>query len=156
MSGDAQEAFQKFKNGAAQAQHATRLHVFIADEAHWGIKGGSVHDKYVNDSTLMKQPNIVILLVTATPANLLTGSSRVPEVYLTSRDAQQQGKALVPSFIKGCEKQAEKEHKPAYSSLQMQTIPQRASGTNHAVAPVDIEHNSKARTAALIIWLSSP
>ena len=145
---DVQAAFNKFRDEAGQIQHSKRLHVFIADEAHWGIKGGSVHDKYVNDNTLTNQHNSVVLLVTATPANLLTGSSRVPEVYLTSGNSQHTGKALVPSFSKGCEKQSQREHEDAYSSLQMQTIPSRVLDPRAMLAgastiTVPIEHTSK-------------
>lgn len=48
----------------------------IADECHWGITKGGGNDMIVNDRELCSKENFFILLVSATPQNLLTYNSR--------------------------------------------------------------------------------
>ena len=53
------------------------LYVMIADECHWGPTFGGAHSRYINDKELMLAPNLLLLLVSATPYNVLTCNSRV-------------------------------------------------------------------------------
>ena len=62
-----------------------KLLLIVADEAHWGMTGkqGANH-KIVNawDDTF---PNVIVLLITATPWNLLTENSRIPTVLVANQ-----------------------------------------------------------------------
>ena len=51
----------------------------VADECHWGPVKGSQHDKFVNDPDLCSAPNFLLLLVSATPYNVLTCNSRIDQ-----------------------------------------------------------------------------
>ena len=81
--GTHRKAFDDFKREALA--HAAdlkegkpaALYVMIADECHWGPTMEGAHDTYVNDPELMAAPNLLLLLVSATPYNTLTSSSRV-------------------------------------------------------------------------------
>jgi hypothetical protein len=46
------------------------------------MKKGSALDKIINDSRLMKAPNVLMLLVSATPYATLTKNSIIPEVFV--------------------------------------------------------------------------
>jgi len=75
----------------------TRLFITIADECHWGPIACQAHDKMVNDYTdsnpdvvqqdLLECKNHIVLLVSATPFNVLTQNSRLPEKYVVSKPA---------------------------------------------------------------------
>ena len=75
-----------------------RLFVTIADECHWGPSAFQAHDQMVNDysapqqaaaetsasgrQSLLQQKNYIVLLVSATPYNILSRKSRIPEEYV--------------------------------------------------------------------------
>ena len=73
----------------------TRLFITIADECHWGPTACQAHDKMVNDYTdnnpdviqqdLLECKNHVVLLVSATPFNVLSQNSRLPEKYVVTK-----------------------------------------------------------------------
>lgn len=79
-----------------------RLFVTIADECHWGPKAFQAHDQMVNDcvapqqaaaetsasgrQNLLLQKNYIVLLVSATPYNVLSRDSRIPEEYVVLAD----------------------------------------------------------------------
>ena len=78
-----------------------RLFITIADECHWGPKAFQAHDKMVNDcvpendavgrsadarGSLLQQENYFVLLVSATPYNVLSRASRIPEEYMFVED----------------------------------------------------------------------
>ena len=62
------------------------LFIIIADECHWGItkdkeQTPSAHNLFINEWGKEKSPrNVVVLQISATPFNLLTQNSRLPEV----------------------------------------------------------------------------
>ena len=64
----------------------TTLFIIIADECHWGItkdkdQAPSAHNLFINEWGKEKSPrNVVVLQISATPFNLLTQNSRLPEV----------------------------------------------------------------------------
>lgn len=72
----------------------TRLFITIADECHWGPTACQAHDKMVNDYTdkpdviqqdLLECKNHIVLLVSATPFNVLSQNSRLPEKYVVTK-----------------------------------------------------------------------
>ena len=90
---DQHASFERLRTSARS--NPNRLHVIIADEAHWGATAGGWNSYYVNDAhgttgdhqrvprkqtegELLDLPNVVVLLVSATPFNLLSSKSRVP------------------------------------------------------------------------------
>jgi hypothetical protein len=62
---------------AAAADDAT-LVLMIHDEAHYGATAGGAVDLYLNHDALRRKPNVVQLLVSATPYNLQTVTSQIP------------------------------------------------------------------------------
>eukprot|EP00966_Prymnesium_polylepis_P329199 7384943-Prymnesium_polylepis.1 len=64
------------------------LFIIIADECHWGVLQDKPHDRYVNDPSLCKAENVVVLLVSATPYCLLTADSRLPEKKVSVGEQQ--------------------------------------------------------------------
>ncbi len=63
-----------------------KLFLIIADEAHWGtsdvgLSGNNANNSFVNMWTNANY-NVIVLLVTATPWNLLTNRSRIPAIYV--------------------------------------------------------------------------
>lgn len=75
------------------------LFITVADECHWGPAAFAAHDQMVNDNTskrgaeegsasapqlseLLQQENYVVLLVSATPYNVISRKSRLPEEYM--------------------------------------------------------------------------
>ena len=75
--------------------------MLVADEAHWGIRARSAHDIYVNSTEFAELPNAIVLLVSATPANLLTSKSRIPAEMLADPQAHLKP-AICPSYVEGC------------------------------------------------------
>lgn len=108
-----QEAYIRFRDQVRDPCNQDKLFVMIVDECHFGITANQAHDMIVNDFSwddgenaqrskcekagkphatsgeLLKQPNLVTILVSATPYNLLTNMSRLPHDFLVS-DAQDQ------------------------------------------------------------------
>lgn len=81
------ERFEKY----LAKDNSKTLHILIADECHWGIGKGGDNDRFVNDEELCNRKNVVHLLVSgtiskinflsiaATPQNVLTQNSRIPD-----------------------------------------------------------------------------
>ena len=97
-----QDTYKQFKE-AATADDG-RLCIVVADEAHWGITPDSAHDQYVNDVALCKRDNVIVVLVSATPANLLTSSSKIPVEALSRGNMVQS-----PSFANNCRQQQQQQ-----------------------------------------------
>merc|ERR1719342_226055 len=51
----------------------------VHDEAHYAPIKGSNADKLINNQNVCNAENVILLQVTATPYNLLTSNSRIPE-----------------------------------------------------------------------------
>eukprot|EP01116_Phalansterium_solitarium_P005641 TRINITY_DN1746_c0_g1_i4.p1 TRINITY_DN1746_c0_g1~~TRINITY_DN1746_c0_g1_i4.p1 ORF type:complete len:817 (+),score=119.17 TRINITY_DN1746_c0_g1_i4:81-2531(+) len=66
--------------------HPKTLFVIIPDECHWGIVMDKAHDLLVNNPKLVQSPNVLQLLISATPYNVLTSMSRVPEKRLVKKE----------------------------------------------------------------------
>lgn len=64
------------------------LFLIVADEAHWGITNSNSlntvgsNDRFINVWDDEKYSNVIVLLVSATPWNLLTANSRIPETFI--------------------------------------------------------------------------
>ncbi len=102
-----QEIFHDFVTEAQTNQK--QLFVLVADEAHWGITPNSSHDFFVNSTKLAELPNVIVLLVSATPANILTSDSRIPHQFLPSAAtppmlASTPTGMLCPSFQSSCQR----------------------------------------------------
>lgn len=82
-----------------------RLFITVADECHWGPKAYQAHDKMVNDyipetdsvasnadarDDLLQQKNYFVLLVSATPYNVLSRNSSIPEEYMVLNNGELQ------------------------------------------------------------------
>eukprot|EP00953_Heterococcus_sp_UTEX-ZZ885_P011364 6577-Heterococcus_DN1.PRE.6 len=76
------KAFKRFKKKAESNKDV--LFVIIADECHWGPTLQGAHDTFINDQQLCSCPNVVVLLVSATPYNCLTKCSRVKQSDTTA------------------------------------------------------------------------
>ncbi len=79
----------QFKKDASE--NPNKFFLVVADEAHWGItnKGlmgelGANHE-LINAWDHDKYPNVFVLLVSATPWNLLTENSRIPLIYVAEK-----------------------------------------------------------------------
>ena len=76
--------FEKLKRGVREKPNT--LFVVIADECHWGItkdkeQKSSAHNLFINEWCKDDSPqNVVVVQISATPFNLLTQNSRLPEV----------------------------------------------------------------------------
>ena len=65
----------------AVEQKPKTLFVIIADECHWGITKDKAHNLFINEWCKDNSPrNVVVVQISATPFNLLTTNSRIPEV----------------------------------------------------------------------------
>lgn len=103
----------QFRDQVRDPVNQDKLFVMIVDECHFGITANQAHDMIVNDFSwadgkdakrskcdkagrphatsgkLLEQRNLVTILVSATPYNLLTNMSRLPLEFVVS-DAQEQ------------------------------------------------------------------
>ena len=95
------EKWTKFREDVFSNQKM--LFVTVADECHWGPKACAAHDMMVNDysgendsqPSLLDQENYLVLLVSATPYNVISTASRLPEAFLmTDGQADQVPKVL--------------------------------------------------------------
>ena len=86
--GKHEKAFDKFRTDALferdklldkDCKEASVLFVLIADECHWGPTIKGKHDTFLNDLALVEAPNVLMLLVSATPYNVLTSCSRLDQ-----------------------------------------------------------------------------
>ena len=84
------------------------LFIIIADECHWGItkdkdQKSSAHNLFINKWCEESPRNVVVVQISATPFNLLTQDSRIPEVrclalhdkFTTTRKTYEAGDLLV-------------------------------------------------------------
>ena len=83
-SAETEKRFEQLKKDIQEKP--TTLFIIIADECHWGITKDkdqmpSAHNLFINEWGKEKSPrNVVVLQISATPFNLLTQNSRLPEV----------------------------------------------------------------------------
>ncbi|DBA71017.1 TPA: hypothetical protein ACH3X2_011447 [Trebouxia sp. C0005] len=101
------EAYMRFRDQVKDSSNENKLFVMIVDECHVGITANQAHDMIVNDFSwangdeaqrckcdksgvphpssgqLLHQHNLVTILVSATPYNLLTSKSRLPLKYIS-------------------------------------------------------------------------
>ena len=83
-STETEKHFQQLKRDVQEKP--STLFVIIADECHWGItrdkeEKRSAHNLFINEWCKDKSPhNVVVVQISATPFNLLTQNSRLPEV----------------------------------------------------------------------------
>ena len=83
--------FKAFKKMVMSAEHAKTLFVMVDDECHCNLQAGSAHANWLNDTDLIRAPNLFQLLVSATPYNNLSTKSRVPHWTI----AKEEGGALL-------------------------------------------------------------
>ena len=79
---DAKEHFEQLKKKVQEKPKT--LFVIIADECHWGITKGkgqkpSAHNLFINEWCGESPRNVFVVQISATPFNLLTQDSRLPE-----------------------------------------------------------------------------
>ncbi|CAH3029665.1 unnamed protein product, partial [Porites evermanni] len=80
---DADKHFEHLKKEVKDKEKT--LFIIIADECHWGItkdkdQKQSAHNLFINDWCEESPRNVVVVQISATPFNLLTQDSRLPEV----------------------------------------------------------------------------
>ena len=86
MYGHGEDADKHFEQLKKEVQEKPKtLFIIIADECHWGItkdKGqkSSAHNLFINKWCEESPRNVVVVQISATPFNLLTQDSRLPEV----------------------------------------------------------------------------
>lgn len=77
-------------------QYKDTLFLVIHDEAHYEAtrdpKKETAVNNFINSETVLKSENVVTLLVSATPYNLVSNNSRIPEdnvIDLMASDGEQ-------------------------------------------------------------------
>jgi hypothetical protein len=71
---------QEMEEFLQKIQTNTRvLYLLVHDEAHYHATPKGAVDAFLNDRRVLSAPNVVTLLVSATPYNLVTKDSRIPE-----------------------------------------------------------------------------
>ena len=80
---DADMHFEQLKKEVLEKPKT--LFIIIADECHWGItkdkdQKSSAHNLFINKWCEESPRNVVVVQISATPFNLLTQDSRIPEV----------------------------------------------------------------------------
>ncbi len=112
-----QRVFEEFRAKVMHDDNKQKLFVMIVDEAHHAAVRRGAHDAYVNDlqwrsgiaepkhgawqskatspkvevpGDWSRQDNLITLLVSATPANVLTADSRIPRQYYVPRELPDQ------------------------------------------------------------------
>ena len=95
LSKETEMHFDQLKQSVQQ--NPRTLFVIIADECHWGItrdKEGktAAHNMYINEWCKENSPsNVLVVQISATPFNLLTRDSRLPEVQCVISDENSTG-----------------------------------------------------------------
>ena len=84
-SNNNREHFEAFKDFAIKNPEC--LCVMTADDCHWGVVRNTpdyfgAHDRFVNDSELLALENVLVVLISATPYNVMTCKSRIPEKHV--------------------------------------------------------------------------
>lgn len=59
-------------------KHKTKLFVLIDDECHFAANATGTHSKMVNHEKVLRDRNVIVLHVSATPQNCLSTGSRIP------------------------------------------------------------------------------
>ena len=85
-SADTKKHFEKLRKDVLEKSKT--LFIIIADECHWGITKSvgdneeklSAHNLFINEWCKDSPKNVVVVQISATPFNLLTQNSRLPEV----------------------------------------------------------------------------
>ena len=103
---DADMHFEQLKKEVLEKPKT--LFIIIADECHWGItkdkdQKSSAHNLFINKWSEESPRNVVVVQISATPFNLLTQDSRIPEVrclalhdkFTTTRKTYEAGDLLV-------------------------------------------------------------
>ena len=103
---DADMHFEQLKKEVLEKPKT--LFIIIADECHWGItkdkdQKSSAHNLFINKWCEESPRNVVVVQISATPFNLLTQDSRIPEVrclvlhdkFTTTRKTYEAGDLLV-------------------------------------------------------------
>ena len=86
MYGHSEDADLHFEHLKKEVQEKPKtLFIIIADECHWGItkdkaQKPSAHNLFINKWCEKSPKNVVVVQISATPFNLLTQDSRLPEV----------------------------------------------------------------------------
>ena len=86
MYGHGEDADKHFEQLKKEVQDKSKtLFIIIADECHWGItkdkdQKPSAHNLFINNWCEKSPKNVVVVQISATPFNLLTQDSRLPEV----------------------------------------------------------------------------
>ena len=86
MYGHGEDADLHFEQLKKEVQDKPEtLFIIIADECHWGItkdkdQKPSAHNLFINNWCEKSPKNVVVVQISATPFNLLTQDSRLPEV----------------------------------------------------------------------------
>ena len=109
MYGHGEDADKHFEQLKKEVQDKPEtLFIIIADECHWGItkdkdQKSSAHNLFINKWSEESPRNVVVVQISATPFNLLTQDSRIPEVrclalhdkFTTTRKTYEAGDLLV-------------------------------------------------------------
>ena len=109
MYGHGEEADMHFEQLKKEVLEKPKtLFIIIADECHWGItkdkdQKSSAHNLFINKWCEESPRNVVVVQISATPFNLLTQDSRIPEVrclvlhdkFTTTRKTYEAGDLLV-------------------------------------------------------------
>ena len=86
MYGHGEDADMHFEHLKKEVKDKEKtLFIIIADECHWGItkdkdQKPSAHNLFINNWCEKSPRNVVVVQISATPFNLLTQDSRLPEV----------------------------------------------------------------------------
>ena len=67
------------------------LHVILDDEAHWGIQPRKNRDEITHSRIVRDNENMLVVQLSATPYNLLTRRSPVPNAYVVTEHLLRQG-----------------------------------------------------------------
>ena len=91
--------FTPFRNRIEKEKDT--LFVLIADECHYAITKDGAHDMIVNDTLATNQDNFFVLLVSATPYNVLSIDSNIPEMYKVKQEVVlQNGQITAGSIVR--------------------------------------------------------
>ena len=115
------------------------LFVLIADECHWGPTVGGEHDRFVNDPELIEAANVLTLLVSATPYNVLTRNSRIDQTRDSDNEGSDRGN-VIRWFTHG--------EPSEYRSSASHWI----RATKHAMAPATLTHPTQSRDHSSLQW----
>ena len=128
------DAFYRF---VASTQNQNILHILIADECHWGVGKNSANSHFVNHPELVNKKNVVILLVSATPYNILTKNSRVPRNYRILRSHEHEKGTLVAGDILTISHLGRQTCAGTVKSIEYDNIPTEIVDLDHEINLID-------------------